>query len=327
MTANKHYKHLVRARMAASGETYTEASEHVRGALGTIVLGEPTTVEVHGRHGQSVIFTPDGSRLLSAGQDARIVVLDPRTGDSVGELLGHHKVVNALATSPDGGTLVSVSSDRTVRLWDLEALEQRAVLEGHRDAVVALAVSPDGSQALTGGYDGRLRRWQLADGTCLDEHRSTLPRIAALAYSPDGAYTLESGQGPRVAVRDRRGEPLTELDTGAPGVTGLAVAPGGELVATAGSDGTVGLWSCDTWERVRALPAGDRVHAVAFSRGGHLLAAAAAGRIVVWSHEADEPVATCRLPIKGVYALAFSPDTRRLAQTGADGKVRIWALR
>jgi WD40 repeat protein len=33
------------------------------------------------------------------------------------------------------------------------------------------------------------------------------------------------------------------------------------------------------------------------------------------------------LPVTGVYALAFSPDTRRLAQTGADGKVRIRTLR
>lgn len=70
MTANKHFKHLVRARMAATGETYSEASDHLRKALGTIVLDEPITVDVHGGHGQSVAFTPDGTRLLSAGQDA-----------------------------------------------------------------------------------------------------------------------------------------------------------------------------------------------------------------------------------------------------------------
>ena len=38
-------------------------------------------------------------------------------------------------------------------------------------------------------------------------------------------------------------------------------------------------------------------------------------------------VASYRLPIKGLYGLAFSPDTRQLAQTGADGKVRIFTLR
>ena len=33
------------------------------------------------------------------------------------------------------------------------------------------------------------------------------------------------------------------------------------------------------------------------------------------------------LPIDAVYALAISTDGRRLAQTGADGKIRVWMLR
>ena len=51
------------------------------------------------------------------------------------------------------------------------------------------------------------------------------------------------------------------------------------------------------------------------------------GRVVVWACDRDDPIAETTLPITGVYALAFSPDARRLAQTGADGKVRIWNLR
>lgn len=327
MTANTHFKHLVRTRMAATGETYAAASAQVRGALSEITLDEPITVDVHGRHGQAVAFVPDGTRLLSAGQDARIAILDARTGSVNGELLGHDKVVNAVAATPDGTKVVSVSSDRTVRIWDLQARRQVAVLEGHRDAVVALALTPDGGQAITAGYDGRVRRWQLDDGTCLDELRSPLTRIAALAVTPDGAHTLEAGRGAVVVVRDAGGEVVAELDTGALAVAGLAVATDGQMVATAGHDGTVGLWSCATWDRVRVLPAGAQVNAVAFSRGGHLLAAAAAGRIVVWSHDAEDAVANRRLPITGVYALGFSADTRRLAQTGADGRVRIWTLR
>lgn len=326
MTTNKHLKHLVRARMSATGETYTQASAQVREALTDVRLDEPTIVEVHGKHGQTVAFTADGARLLSGGQDARIAILDPRTGVVTGELTGHEKVVNAIVISRDGSRVVSVSSDRTVRIWDLPAERQVALLEGHRDAVIAVALTPDEDQAITAGYGGRLRRWSLDAGECLDEQRSPLKRIAAVAVTPDGNHTLESGQGPLVVVRDLTGAVVTELATGAPAVTGLAVAPDGALVATAGYDGTVGLWSCDTWEPVRELPAGGNVNAIAFSHDGQLLAAAAAGRLVIWSHRDQDPIASYRLPIKGVYALAFSADTRRLAQTGADGKVRIFEL-
>lgn len=327
MTTSKHFKHLVRARMDTTGESYTSAAAQVSEALTDVHLDEPITCEVHGKHGQSVAFSPDGTRLLSGGQDARIAILDPRTGETTGELVGHGKVVNAVATHPDGRTVVSVSSDRTVRIWDLETHQQTAILEGHTDAVIALALSPDGARAMTGGYDGRIRTWNLDGGDCLDERRSPLRRIAAVAVTPDGTHSLEAGQGPLVVVRDLDGEVVTELDTGAAGVIGLAVAPDGGLLATAGYDGTVGLWACDSWEPVRELAAGDRVNAVAFSPGGLLLVAAVAGRIVLWSHRHDDPIASFELPIKGVYALAFSPDTRRLAQTGADGKVRIFHLR
>lgn len=327
MTSHKHFKHLVRARMAETGETYTVASQRMRDALADVRLNEPTVHQIHGRHGQAVVFTPDSTRLLSGGQDTRIAVLDVRTGELVGELLGHEKVVNDLAVATDGTTVVSASSDRTVRVWDLASSRQTHVLEGHRDAVIAVALAPDGQEAITGGYDGRIRRWNLRDGTCVDEQRSPLKRIAAVVWTTDGTRTLEAGQGPMVVVRDTSGHVTTELDTEAPAVIGLDVAPDGQLLATAGYDGTVKLWHAHTWELIRQLRVSDRANAVAFSRGGHLLAAAAAGRIALWSHRDDQQAATYKLPIKGVYALAFSPDTRHLAQTGADGKVRIWTLR
>ncbi|MEX2618810.1 MAG: WD40 repeat domain-containing protein [Egibacteraceae bacterium] len=328
MTANKHFKQLVRARMAVAGETYTAARTSVESDEVDVVLSDPVVVEVHGRHGQTVVFTPDGTRVLSGGQDARIAILDAATGATQGELLGHSKVVNAVGVTPDGRLAVAVSSDRTVRIWDLDTRSSVGVLDGHRDAVVAPAVSPDGAGALTGGYDGRLLQWDLAEHVCVGEVRTDLKRLAAVAYTPDGTCSIESGQGPRVTVRATdSNETLAVLDTGAPGVIGLDVSADGAMLATAGYDGTVALWDCTGWEEVRRLDVGDRASAVSFSRSGRLLAVAARRKVTVWSHDRDTPIATAGLPIDGVYDLAFSPDARRLAQAGADGKVRIWTLR
>ena len=35
---------------------------------------------------------------------------------------------------------------------------------------------------------------------------------------------------------------------------------------------------------------------------------------------------TIDVPIKGVYGLGFSPDGRLLANAGANGRIRVWAL-
>ena len=328
MTAQKHFKRLVRARMEEAGLTYSEARAGLLAEQQSVEFNEPLTIDVHGRHGQVVAFTPDGSRLLSGGQDARIHLLDPTTGSIIGSLVGHEQVVNDLALTPDGRRLVSVSSDRSVRLWDVARQRQEAVLTGHREAVVTVSVAPDGATALTSGYDGRILGWDLSDGSPVSEVKSPLRRVGALRHTPDGRYVVEAGQGSAVLVRDTgTSEVVQELDSGSAGVVGLAVSPDGRIIATGGYDGTVGLWSTDDFSLVRRIPTGTTVSALAISRSGQLLGAAGGGWVSLWSFDSEERVASTQLPIKGVYGLCFSPDGRRLAQTGADGKVRIWRLR
>jgi WD40 repeat protein len=47
----------------------------------------------------------------------------------------------------------------------------------------------------------------------------------------------------------------------------------------------------------------------------------------VWRADADDAAVTLDGLPKGVYGVAFSPDASLLAQCGADGVVRIWAVR
>jgi len=161
MTANKHLKHVVRARMAETGEPYSAARDRMLAAQTDLTLTDPVVLDVHGRHGQAVAFTPDGTSVLSGGQDARIAIANAAAGSVEGDLVGHDKVVNAVAVARDATTVVSASSDRTVRVWDLPVRSQVAELRGHRDAVVALDLAPHGRRAITGGYDGQVRVWDL----------------------------------------------------------------------------------------------------------------------------------------------------------------------
>lgn len=86
-------------------------------------------------HSGSVIqaaFSPDGSRLATAGRDGTVRTWDPYTGDQQLVLRGHDGRVTSVAFSPDGRQLASVafSPDGTMRVWALDLDELVNVAEG-----------------------------------------------------------------------------------------------------------------------------------------------------------------------------------------------------
>jgi WD40 repeat protein len=66
----------------------------------------------------SVAFSPDGRLLAGGGEDNKVRLWDPATGQRIGILSGHTERVGSVAFSPDGRLLASGSDDKTVRLWD-----------------------------------------------------------------------------------------------------------------------------------------------------------------------------------------------------------------
>jgi WD40 repeat protein len=65
-------------------------------------------------------FSPDGSRLATAGADRVIRLWNALDGKAIKEFVGHRMTVTAVEFSPDGRRLVSASLDRTLRLWELD---------------------------------------------------------------------------------------------------------------------------------------------------------------------------------------------------------------
>ena len=99
--------------------------------------------------GHALAFSPDDSRLVLAGRDQILGVVDARTGNAINELRGHNGGVDDVSWSPDGKTLVSASNGGDVRLWREPGRPSPRTADGFWDSnnnASNLVVSADGNK-------------------------------------------------------------------------------------------------------------------------------------------------------------------------------------
>ncbi len=196
----------------------------------------------------------------------------------------------AVAWSPDGTKLVAGSQDNKARIWDFATRRELGVLSGHTDWLEHVAWSPDGRLLATAAGDGTACVWDAASYTLVE--------------------TIPSGRTTMQTVSFHPREPL------------LAVAH------TSGLDGSpmmVQVWDFALHKERFHVP-GFRA---AFSPDGAMLATSdGAGWGVVQLFDMQgQALATMPGHERYVHALAWSPDSSRLATASVDGTVRVWDAR
>jgi RNA polymerase sigma factor (sigma-70 family) len=171
----------------------------------------------------SVVFSPDGKTLVSAGWDGALRRWDPRTGKERACVREAGRVICA-AFSPDGKTLASVSTpDPTARtaaghppepswhpvtLWDPATGRVRGRLGGQEGRVSAVAFSPDGRIVATasdhpGSGDwretgsGRIRLWNTSTFRPLGAPLTCPHSGAVVAFGAGGKILVAAGPGSR----------------------------------------------------------------------------------------------------------------------------------
>jgi WD40 repeat protein/serine/threonine protein kinase len=162
----------------------------------------PEKRELVGAKGESVVFSPDGTRIAIGAYrndpiiGNRVKVVDARTGAPLVELIGHTGAVNCVAFSGDGKRIVSGDLNNTIKIWDAQRGGPALLeLKGHTGHVNSVAFSPDGTRLVSGSGDRTVRVWDARTGTTLLELKGHTGAVTSVSFNADGTRLLTAGGG------------------------------------------------------------------------------------------------------------------------------------
>jgi WD40 repeat protein/serine/threonine protein kinase len=282
----------------------------------------------------ALAFSPDG-KLLAAGDQTRIKLWDPRSGDSVTDLKAddhHQHPVSALAWSPSATMIASACSasngNHAVVVWDVETGKPLGTLPAHPCGDKSLIWTGAGKILVSVGAfaDRKVRFWDFSIGDYTARELDGGAGLVAASADQTTFVLLQQNADVRVFGTEFYNEVRQlPVHAGTPG--GIAFSPDAKHLASGYDDGVVRLWDVDSGSPITQLKVNGRAGFTVWSPDGKAFAVmvspqgqlsnASIARAAVFDVETGTEKYGLRPKGRGrVDRIAWSPDGALIAGSG-----------
>lgn len=282
---------------------------------------------------QSVQFSPDGSKILTSG-DETAKIWDAQTGKLLMDFKGHSFWVTSAAFSPDGKKIVTASSDATAKVWDVRTGALLQELKGHTGKLHSAEFSPDGKKIVTASEDETAKVWDAENGNLIQELKGHKSSVLYAVFSPNGRRILTGSlwaDGIIKVWNAYDGRLIGSLDVGKRNINHVSFSADGKRFAAFfndifPNDTAVKIWDAETGIALKGLENYPRAEEyVAFSPGWRKIASLSPKTVAkIWDVKTGDLLCELEGHKENINAISFSPDENKVATASEDGTAKIW---
>lgn len=241
-------------------------------------------------------LSPDGRKIIFASEEGPLSnnafkIFDTLTGHELKEFKKENGF-QSMSFTPDGEKLLLTSIGR-ITLWDIPTDREVQSFAGNGQTITSVTFAPQRTFAvIVGRKDVSL--WDIAAGKRVMVLKGHQKDVSSVAFSPTTGTLVTGSLDTTLRFWDlQTGKERLSVPGHAGGVLSVAYSPDGRTVASAGNDAVIKLWDGASGALLKTLT-------------GHIR-----GR-------------NKKAEFTGVYAVAFSPDGKKLVSAGADGAINLW---
>ncbi|NOS89920.1 MAG: WD40 repeat domain-containing protein, partial [Methylococcaceae bacterium] len=234
--------------LAAAGEQGTLVIVEVAtGKLLQRLVGHATAGSSQENSVRSIAYTPNGTQLISAGDDKKIIVWQQDAQHQFSQLTAWQAPdkVRAIAISPDGLTLASGGVDNNISLWELKTGKLKTTLKKHSQTIAerGLSFNATGELLASASYDGTAIIWQVSTGQPRQVLQGHTGKVFAVAFSPDSQTVLTGSEDKSLRLWSvATGEALGVLNGHNNNVYAAQFLGKGDYLLSGGFDHTLRFW-------------------------------------------------------------------------------------